>query len=41
LEASNRPAEARAAYQNALHAQELDPVFQKELIEELQKKLSQ
>jgi hypothetical protein len=41
LEASNRPAEARSAYQNALHAQELDPVFQKELIEELQKKLSQ
>jgi Flp pilus assembly protein TadD len=41
LEALNRSAEARAAYQNALHAQELDPVFQKGLIEELQKKLSQ
>lgn len=41
LEALNRAAEARAAYQNALHAQELDPVFQKGLIEELQKKLSQ
>jgi hypothetical protein len=41
LEALNRSAEARAAYQNALHAQELDPVFQKGLIEKLQKKLGQ
>jgi tetratricopeptide (TPR) repeat protein len=41
LEALNRSAEAPAAYQNALHAQELDPVFQKGLKEELQKKLSQ
>jgi tetratricopeptide (TPR) repeat protein len=41
LEASGRPAEAREAYQRALQAQELDPVFQKGLIAELQKKLSQ
>ena len=40
-EASGRPAEAREAYQRALQAQELDPVFQKGLIAELQKKLSQ
>jgi Flp pilus assembly protein TadD len=41
LEASGRPAEAREAYQRALQGQELDPVFQKGLIAELQKKLSQ
>ena len=40
LEASGRSAEAREAYQNALHAQELDPVFQEGLIAELQKKLN-
>jgi hypothetical protein len=40
LEASGRSAEAREAYQNALHAQELDPVFQEGLIGELQKKLN-
>lgn len=39
LEASGRPAEAREAYQSALHAPGLDPVFQEELIGELQKKL--
>jgi hypothetical protein len=40
LEASGRSAEAREAYQSALHAEELDPVFQEGLIEELQKKLN-
>jgi tetratricopeptide (TPR) repeat protein len=40
LEALGRSTEAREAYQNALHAQELDPVFQEGLIAELQKKLN-
>jgi Flp pilus assembly protein TadD len=40
LEGSGRSAEAREAYQNALHAKELDPVFQEGLIAELQKKLN-
>jgi tetratricopeptide (TPR) repeat protein len=40
LEASGRSAEAREAFRTALHAQELDPVFQKGLIAELQKKLN-
>jgi hypothetical protein len=40
LEASGRPAEGREAYQSALHAQELDPVFQAELVAALQKKLN-
>ena len=40
LEASGQPAEARAAYQNALQAPELDPVFQTELAAALRKKLS-
>ena len=40
LEASGRSAEAREAYQNALHAEELDPVFQEGLIAEVQKKLN-
>ena len=38
LEALHRPEEARAAYQSALRAGELDPVFEKELVEELEKK---
>jgi tetratricopeptide (TPR) repeat protein len=40
LEESGRPNDARAAYQSALQAHELDPVFQKGLITELQKKLA-
>jgi hypothetical protein len=40
LEAAGRPAEARGAYQNALQAQELDPVFQTELVAALQKKVN-
>jgi len=40
LEASGQSAEARGAYQNALQAQELDPVFQTELVAALQKKLN-
>ena len=40
LEASGRPTEARVAYQNALQAKELDPVFQTELVATLQKKLN-
>jgi hypothetical protein len=40
LEASGRSNDARAAYQSALQAHELDPVFQKGLITELQKKLA-
>jgi hypothetical protein len=40
LEASGESAEARVAYQKALQAQELDPVFQTELVAALQKKLN-
>ncbi len=40
LDAWGRPAEARVAYQSALQAQELDPVFQTELVAALQKKLN-
>jgi hypothetical protein len=40
LEASGRSNDARAAYQSALQAHELDPEFQKGLITELQKKLA-
>ncbi len=40
LDASGRPAEARIAYQSALQAPELDPVFQAELVAALQKKLN-
>jgi hypothetical protein len=40
LEKSGRTAEARSAYQNALQAPELDPVFQAELVAALQKKLN-
>jgi Flp pilus assembly protein TadD len=40
LQASGQSAEARGAYQNALQAQELDPVFQTELVAALQKKLN-
>jgi Flp pilus assembly protein TadD len=39
LEALGRAADSRAAYLKAFHAQELDPVFQKDLYAELQKKL--
>ena len=38
LEMLHRSAEAQAAYQSALHAGELDPVFAKELVAELKKK---
>jgi hypothetical protein len=40
LEASGQSGEALGAYQNALQAQELDPVFQTELVAALQKKLN-
>jgi hypothetical protein len=40
LEAEGKPADARVAYQNALQAKELDPVFQPELVAALQKKLN-
>jgi hypothetical protein len=39
LEALGRAGDSRAAYLKAFHAQELDPVFQKDLYAELQKKL--
>ncbi|MBB5058254.1 hypothetical protein HDF16_002968 [Granulicella aggregans] len=38
LEALKRPAEAQTAYRSALGAGELDPVFGKAMVEELQKK---
>jgi tetratricopeptide (TPR) repeat protein len=38
LEAVGRSAQAKAAYQNALHAPELDPVFQEDLLIALQGK---
>jgi Flp pilus assembly protein TadD len=41
LQALGRPAEAQAAYRNALQAPELDPVFQKELVMALRKKSGQ
>jgi hypothetical protein len=41
LQALARPAEAQAAYRNALQASELDPVFQNELVMELRKKSGQ
>ena len=41
LDALHRPEEARAAYQSALHARELDPVFGYELVAELKKQLGQ
>lgn len=40
LEASGRPADARAAWQNALQAPELDQVFQERLVAALEKKLN-
>jgi hypothetical protein len=41
LQALGRPADAQAAYRNALQASELDPVFQKELVMALRKKSGQ
>ncbi len=41
MQALGRPAEAQAAYRNALQASELDPVFQDELVMELRKKSGQ